>query len=192
MATGRASALVIFGITGDLAKKLVLPALYRLEERKVLDEPIIGVARSQWDDSERWDFTPSKLRKIGGFDAKEYANHCEAGGHPHPAGRKLLETTRKMNQLERAASDVTNDFDMTRALWLDFAFHCDRTWRALEDLLSTEHARFDLVRGKAIATVAQARAEWEEADFLALNAGSVLGAIYADPMGQWKSASTCS
>src|SRR5580692_10597740 len=49
MANGRASALVIFGITGDLAKKLVLPALYRLEERKVLDEPIIGVARSPWD-----------------------------------------------------------------------------------------------------------------------------------------------
>src|ERR1700733_2571848 len=49
MATGRAGALVIFGITGDLAKKLVLPALYRLEERKVLNEPIIGVARSPWD-----------------------------------------------------------------------------------------------------------------------------------------------
>jgi glucose-6-phosphate 1-dehydrogenase len=49
MATGRAGALVIFGITGDLAKKLVLPALYRLEERRVLNEPIIGVARSQWD-----------------------------------------------------------------------------------------------------------------------------------------------
>jgi glucose-6-phosphate 1-dehydrogenase len=49
MTTRRAGALVIFGITGDLAKKLVLPALYRLEERKELNEPIIGVARSPWD-----------------------------------------------------------------------------------------------------------------------------------------------
>ena len=48
MATGRAGSLVIFGISGDLAKKLVFPALYRLEERRVLDEPIVGVARSQW------------------------------------------------------------------------------------------------------------------------------------------------
>ncbi|MCU1489140.1 MAG: glucose-6-phosphate dehydrogenase [Acidimicrobiaceae bacterium] len=43
-----AGALVLFGITGDLAKKLVLPALYRLEERGDLDQPIIGVARSDW------------------------------------------------------------------------------------------------------------------------------------------------
>jgi glucose-6-phosphate 1-dehydrogenase len=48
MTTGRAGSLVIFGITGDLAKKLMLPALYRLEERRMLDEPIIGVARSPW------------------------------------------------------------------------------------------------------------------------------------------------
>lgn len=30
------------------------------------------------NDSERWDFKPSKLRQIGGFDHKEYADHCEA------------------------------------------------------------------------------------------------------------------
>ncbi len=28
------------------------------------------------NDSERWDFKPSKLRNIGGFDRKEYADHC--------------------------------------------------------------------------------------------------------------------
>jgi glucose-6-phosphate 1-dehydrogenase len=41
-------ALVIFGITGDLAKKMTLHSLYRLECRKALDVPIIGVARDTW------------------------------------------------------------------------------------------------------------------------------------------------
>lgn len=35
--------LVIFGITGDLAKKMTFRALYRLERRNLLDVPIIGV-----------------------------------------------------------------------------------------------------------------------------------------------------
>lgn len=40
-------ALVIFGITGDLAKKMTFRALYRLELRGKLDCPIIGVGRNQ-------------------------------------------------------------------------------------------------------------------------------------------------
>jgi glucose-6-phosphate 1-dehydrogenase len=39
-----ADLLVIFGITGDLAGKMTFPALYRLERRRLLDCPIIGVA----------------------------------------------------------------------------------------------------------------------------------------------------
>ncbi|MCV7399560.1 glucose-6-phosphate dehydrogenase [Mycobacterium fragae] len=36
--------LVIFGITGDLARKMTFRALYRLERRKLLQCPIVGVA----------------------------------------------------------------------------------------------------------------------------------------------------
>ncbi len=36
--------LVIFGITGDLARKMTFRALYRLESRELLDCPILGVA----------------------------------------------------------------------------------------------------------------------------------------------------
>jgi glucose-6-phosphate 1-dehydrogenase len=36
--------LVIFGVTGDLARKMTLRALYRLESRDLLDCPILGVA----------------------------------------------------------------------------------------------------------------------------------------------------
>ena len=44
MADTRSSALVLFGITGDLAKKKLFPALYHLEERERLPETVIGVA----------------------------------------------------------------------------------------------------------------------------------------------------
>src|SRR5438270_921387 len=39
-----ADALVIFGITGDLAKKMTFRSLYRLERRGLLKCPVIGVA----------------------------------------------------------------------------------------------------------------------------------------------------
>jgi hypothetical protein len=66
-------------------------------------------------------------------------------------------------------------------LTLDFALHCDRTWRALADLLSAEHARFDRVRSEAIAAVAESHDVWQEADTFARHAGPVLGAFYDDP-----------
>ncbi|MEV4255315.1 glucose-6-phosphate dehydrogenase [Spirillospora sp. NPDC049652] len=46
----RADALALFGVTGDLAQKMIFPALYRLTERGVLDVPVVGAAYSDWDD----------------------------------------------------------------------------------------------------------------------------------------------
>src|ERR1700751_5822113 len=43
-----ADLLVIFGITGDLAKVMTFRSLYRLEQRGLLDCPIVGVAVSDW------------------------------------------------------------------------------------------------------------------------------------------------
>jgi len=48
----KGDALVIFGITGDLAKKMTFQSLYRLEARGVLDVPVVGVARSKWTEKE--------------------------------------------------------------------------------------------------------------------------------------------
>jgi glucose-6-phosphate 1-dehydrogenase len=47
-ATTEADVLVIFGITGDLAKKQTFRALYRMERRAELRCPIVGVARDEW------------------------------------------------------------------------------------------------------------------------------------------------
>jgi glucose-6-phosphate 1-dehydrogenase len=45
-----ADVLAIFGISGDLAKKMTFRALYRLEAAGKLDVPIVGVAIDDWDD----------------------------------------------------------------------------------------------------------------------------------------------
>ena len=47
-------ALVIFGASGDLTSRKILPALANLAERGRLDDrfTVIGVARTQWSDEE--------------------------------------------------------------------------------------------------------------------------------------------
>ena len=39
----RSDALVVFGVTGDLAHKMIFPALYAMARRGVLDVPVVGV-----------------------------------------------------------------------------------------------------------------------------------------------------
>ena len=48
--TGAADVLAIFGISGDLAKKMTFRALYRMERAGQLDCPVVGVAIDDWDD----------------------------------------------------------------------------------------------------------------------------------------------
>jgi glucose-6-phosphate 1-dehydrogenase len=55
MSRDAADVLVIFGITGDLAKQMTFRSLYRLERRGLLDCPIVGVAVDDW--------TPATLRR---------------------------------------------------------------------------------------------------------------------------------
>jgi glucose-6-phosphate 1-dehydrogenase len=42
---------VLFGASGDLARKKLIPALYRLTRRGRLRIPVVGVALAPWDDS---------------------------------------------------------------------------------------------------------------------------------------------
>ena len=43
--TESADALVVFGITGDLARRMTLPALYRLTEQELLTCSVLAVGR---------------------------------------------------------------------------------------------------------------------------------------------------
>lgn len=56
MKTGKADTLILFGITGDLARRRLFPALYELEAAGELDIPVVGVGRRSGndDDLRRW------------------------------------------------------------------------------------------------------------------------------------------
>ena len=58
-------ALVVFGITGDLARKMTFRSLYRLEKRKLLDCPVIGVAVDDWDVAQLRERALESIRQSG-------------------------------------------------------------------------------------------------------------------------------
>ncbi len=60
-ATTPADVLVVFGITGDLARKMTFRSLYRLERRKLLDCPIVGVALDDWSEATLRDHARSSI-----------------------------------------------------------------------------------------------------------------------------------
>jgi glucose-6-phosphate 1-dehydrogenase len=67
----RADALVLFGATGDLAKRKLFPALYHLERHRHLDVPVIGVGRSTWDDQTFRDHAREAIDKfVTGVDTE--------------------------------------------------------------------------------------------------------------------------
>ncbi|MEO7774803.1 MAG: glucose-6-phosphate dehydrogenase [Steroidobacteraceae bacterium] len=66
----RADALVLFGITGDLAYKMIFPALHALARQGELDLPVIGVARP--------DYTLERLRERATASIREYAGVQDA------------------------------------------------------------------------------------------------------------------
>lgn len=47
-----ADALVVFGASGDLTHKKILPALYGMRKSGALNVPVIGVASSKWSDEQ--------------------------------------------------------------------------------------------------------------------------------------------
>ena len=48
MRTSQSDALVVYGVTGDLAHKMIFPALYAMVKRGTLNVPVIGVAFPKW------------------------------------------------------------------------------------------------------------------------------------------------
>src|SRR5438552_1961499 len=63
--TKPADVLVIFGITGDLAKVMTFRSLYRLEARGLLDCPIVGVAVDDWTVDELRDHAREAIEAKG-------------------------------------------------------------------------------------------------------------------------------
>ncbi|MEO1061546.1 MAG: glucose-6-phosphate dehydrogenase [Actinomycetota bacterium] len=64
MTVERSDALVLFGASGDLARKKLLPAAYRLTRQGRLDVPVVGVGRSPWDDDDFVDYARESILEI--------------------------------------------------------------------------------------------------------------------------------
>ncbi len=65
MSATDADALVLFGITGDLAYKKLFPALYALVDQGRLRGPVIGVASSEWTLAQLEDRVRGSLAESG-------------------------------------------------------------------------------------------------------------------------------
>jgi glucose-6-phosphate 1-dehydrogenase len=63
-----ADVLVIFGITGDLAKVMTFRSLYQLEARGLLDCPVVGVAADDWGLDQLIERARSSIEATGRFD----------------------------------------------------------------------------------------------------------------------------
>ena len=68
MAAPQSDALVLFGVTGDLAHKMIFPALYALVKRDALKVPVIGVASPEWSLAQLRDRVRDSITRSGGID----------------------------------------------------------------------------------------------------------------------------
>ena len=68
MAQSRSDALLLYGVTGDLAHKLIFPALYAMAKRKTLRVPVIGVAYEKWSLTRLHNRVRDSIKRSGGID----------------------------------------------------------------------------------------------------------------------------
>jgi glucose-6-phosphate 1-dehydrogenase len=68
MAPVRSDALVVFGVTGDLAHKQIIPALYAMVKRSELTVPVVGVAFPKWSVERLHRRITDSIRRAGGID----------------------------------------------------------------------------------------------------------------------------
>ena len=62
----RSDALVLFGATGDLAKKKLFPALHHLAREDALPGAVVGVGRSDWTDDQLVAWARDGIEEHGG------------------------------------------------------------------------------------------------------------------------------
>ncbi len=76
----RSDALVLFGATGDLVKRYLIPALHEIARSGRLPKRVIGVARSEWDDERFRSFARESVAEFGpqGIDEKVFTTLAEA------------------------------------------------------------------------------------------------------------------
>ena len=75
MAASHSDALVVFGVTGDLAHKMIFPALYAMVKRGTLKVPVIGVALPEWSPERLHRRVTDSIERAGGVDDRSALKH---------------------------------------------------------------------------------------------------------------------
>jgi len=75
MTPARSDALVLFGVTGDLAHKMIFPALYAMAKRGTLKVPVIGVAFPKWSLARLHKRATDSIRRSSGIDNQRALHH---------------------------------------------------------------------------------------------------------------------
>jgi glucose-6-phosphate 1-dehydrogenase len=73
--TATSDALVLFGVTGDLAHKMIFPALYAMVKRGTLKVPVIGVALPRWSLTRLHQRVTDSIKRAGGIDNQPALRH---------------------------------------------------------------------------------------------------------------------
>jgi glucose-6-phosphate 1-dehydrogenase len=87
----RSDLLVMFGASGDLAKKKLFPAVYRLEKRGLLGIPVVGVALDDWSDDDLRNHARTAIQEDGepwdeaAFGRLAANMHYVSGNYADPA-----------------------------------------------------------------------------------------------------------
>ncbi len=66
----RSDALVLFGVTGDLARKKIFPALHAMAKRSALDVPVVGVASAKHTLAGLRERAEAAIAESGNVDAR--------------------------------------------------------------------------------------------------------------------------
>ena len=75
MTEAHSDALVVFGATGDLAHKMIFPALYAMVKHGDLKVPVIGVAFPNWSLERLHHRVTDSIKRAGGIDNKRALDH---------------------------------------------------------------------------------------------------------------------
>jgi len=75
MPPSRSDALVLFGVTGDLAHKMIFPALYAMAKRGTLKVPVIGVAFPEWSLARLHKRIADSIKRSCGIDNQRALKH---------------------------------------------------------------------------------------------------------------------
>ncbi|MET7543833.1 hypothetical protein [Streptomyces sp. NPDC005507] len=80
--------LVIFGATGDLTARFLLPALADLQAAGHLGDhfQLTGASREDWDSDQYQEWATTQLNRHGGTCPADARSH--RGGSPLPTGRR--------------------------------------------------------------------------------------------------------